>query len=51
MGEQIFAQIDIDSHRLAAFDDEAVLLVQAVADRLARVYAARRSNDHQLGAA
>lgn len=40
--ETIFAQIDIDSHELAAFDDEAVRMVQAVADRLADAYARRR---------
>src|SRR5678815_4300219 len=30
LGDQIFAQIDIDSHQLAAFDDAAVALVQGV---------------------
>ncbi|MDZ4806209.1 MAG: GAF domain-containing protein [Candidatus Eisenbacteria bacterium] len=51
LGEMIYAQIDIDSHQLAAFDDEAVALVQGVADRLALVYSARRSNRSNLGAA
>ncbi|MGH8003146.1 MAG: GAF domain-containing protein [Limisphaerales bacterium] len=37
-GETIFAQIDIDSHELAAFDEEAVRLVEKVADWLARIY-------------
>ena len=40
-GDVIHAQIDIDSHELAAFDDEAVAKVQKVADWLARAYAAR----------
>ena len=40
-GDVIHAQIDIDSHQLAAFDDEAVANVQQVADWLARAYAAR----------
>lgn len=38
-GEAIFGQIDIDSHQIAAFDDAAVAMVQAVADWLARAYA------------
>ena len=37
-GDAIFAQIDIDSHMLAAFDDVAVANVQRVADRLAKAY-------------
>ena len=37
-GEAIHAQIDIDSHMLAAFDDVAVASVQRVADRLATAY-------------
>jgi GAF domain-containing protein len=40
-GDRIHAQIDIDSHELAAFDEAAVLEVQAVADWLARYYDAR----------
>jgi GAF domain-containing protein len=40
-GELIHGQIDIDSHELAAFDEPVVLEVQAVADWLARYYAAR----------
>jgi GAF domain-containing protein len=37
-GDVIHAQIDIDSHQLAAFDDKAVSDVQQVADWLARAY-------------
>jgi len=37
-GDTIHAQIDIDSHLLAAFDDVAVASVQRVADRLAKAY-------------
>ncbi|MCI0405118.1 MAG: hypothetical protein L0209_03430, partial [candidate division Zixibacteria bacterium] len=44
-GETIFAQIDIDSHELAAFDDEAVRLVEEVADWLSGVYEAHRKRD------
>ena len=40
-GDRIHAQIDIDSHEIAAFDDDAVLAVQRIADYLARVYEAR----------
>ena len=43
-GDAIHAQIDIDSHQLAAFDDEAVAQVQKVADWLARAYAARAAS-------
>ena len=43
-GDAIHAQIDIDSHQLAAFDDEAVAKVQKVADWLARAYAARAAS-------
>jgi GAF domain-containing protein len=42
-GESIFAQIDIDSHQVAAFDDQAVAQVQRVADWLAGAYASRAS--------
>ena len=42
-GDTIHAQIDIDSHMLAAFDDQAVANVQRVADRLAKAYAQRAS--------
>ena len=45
-GDVIHAQIDIDSHQLAAFDDHAVAQVQQVADWLARAYAARSSSPH-----
>lgn len=40
-GEHIWAQIDIDSHDLAAFDDHAEASVQQVADWLAQAYAGR----------
>ena len=40
-GDTIFAQIDIDSHQVAAFDDGAEAKVQAVADWLAKAYATR----------
>ena len=43
-GDTIHAQIDIDSHLLAAFDDQAVANVQRVADRLAKAYAQRGSS-------
>ena len=41
-GETIFAQIDIDSHELAAFDEAAVRSVEEVADFLAVAYARER---------
>jgi len=40
-GERIYAQIDIDSHQVGAFDDDAVAKVQRVADWLAKAYEAR----------
>jgi L-methionine (R)-S-oxide reductase len=40
-GERIFAQIDIDSHEVAAFDEDSVASVQRVADWLAELYASR----------
>ena len=40
-GERIHAQIDIDSHEVAAFDDSAVAQVQEIADWLAKAYDAR----------
>src|SRR2546426_12365857 len=40
-GDTIHAQIDIDSHQVAAFDEEAVEQVQRIADWLAGAYAAR----------
>jgi L-methionine (R)-S-oxide reductase len=39
--EKIYAQIDIDSHQVAAFDDGAVATVQQVADFLAGLYESR----------
>jgi len=43
-GETIYAQIDIDSHEVAAFDDASVADVQRVAHWLARQYAARAAS-------
>jgi GAF domain-containing protein len=40
-GDTIWAQVDIDSHEIAAFDDKAVESVQRIADWLARLYATR----------
>ena len=40
-GDCIHAQIDIDSHQVGAFTDEAVAIVQRVADWLAKAYEAR----------
>ena len=40
-GDAIHAQIDIDSHQVAAFDEQAVEAVQRVADWLAHAYASR----------
>ena len=40
-GERIYAQIDIDSHQVAAFDDASMTQVQRVADWLADIYASR----------
>src|SRR6267142_121959 len=40
-GERIFAQIDIDSHQVAAFDESTVASVQVVADWLAGLYESR----------
>jgi GAF domain-containing protein len=40
-GDMIHAQIDIDSHEVAAFDDAAMATVQRVADWLAVAYASR----------
>jgi L-methionine (R)-S-oxide reductase len=39
--EKIFAQIDIDSHDMGAFDEQTVEAVQKVADWLANAYEAR----------
>src|SRR5262245_66308754 len=38
-GQKIYAQIDIDSHELDAFDRDAVTRVEKVADCLAEAYA------------
>jgi len=40
-GEKIYAQVDIDSHQVAAFDEAAVAQVQRVADWLAVLYESR----------
>src|SRR5262245_56904115 len=42
-GETIHAQIDIDSHEVAAFDDTSVEMVQRLADWLAVLYNERAS--------
>ena len=42
-GKTIYAQIDIDSHELAAFDEQAVAQVERVAEWLARLYGVRGS--------
>ena len=42
-GDTIYGQIDIDSHRVSAFDESAVGGVQRVADWLAKAYAAKAS--------
>jgi GAF domain-containing protein len=42
-GNEIHAQIDIDSHEVAAFDDAAVDKVQRIADWLASAYVRRRA--------
>lgn len=44
-GETIYGQIDIDSHQVAAFDQEAETQVQKIADWLARAYEARGAAD------
>lgn len=42
-GDRIYAQIDIDSHRINAFGDDCVTNVQRVADVLARAFEARHA--------
>jgi L-methionine (R)-S-oxide reductase len=44
-GDMIHAQIDIDSHQVAAFDDHSVATVQRVADWLAKAYESRAALD------
>jgi len=44
-GDVIHAQVDIDSHEVAAFDDEVVEAVQCVANWLGRAYAQRAAID------
>ena len=48
-GGTIHAQIDIDSHQVAAFDDAAVAKVQRVADWLAGRYEARAAAPERRG--
>jgi GAF domain-containing protein len=43
-GERIWAQIDIDSHQIAAFDAATAREVEKLADWLATCYAARERN-------
>ena len=45
-GEHIWAQIDIDSHDLDAFDDQAEAQVQRIADWLALGYSTRHTQRH-----
>ena len=40
-GDRIHAQVDIDSHQVGAFDDDAVAKVQRIADWLAKAYELR----------
>ena len=42
-GDTIHAQIDIDSDQVNAFDDDAMTMVQRVADWLAALYQSRRA--------
>jgi len=49
-GKTIFAQIDIDSHDLDAFDPDTVDQVEMVADCLARAYARRDRRAVRRGA-
>src|SRR5437867_7588265 len=49
-GAEIFAQIDIDSHELDAFDSKMVAAVERVADWLATAYADRHGADVRDGA-
>ena len=42
-GDTIHAQIDIDSHELAAFDERTVTQVERVAEWLARLYGTRNA--------
>lgn len=42
-GETIFAQIDIDSHQVNAFDPETTRAVERLAEWLARAYASARA--------
>ena len=49
-GKTIYAQIDIDSHDLDAFDPETVAEVERVADGLARAYARRGPRAVRRGA-
>ena len=50
-GDLIHAQIDIDSHEVDAFDDEAMAAVQRVADWLAAAYGARSAGRPSSGRA
>jgi GAF domain-containing protein len=49
-GGEIFAQIDIDSHEIDAFDPASVTDVERVADWLAEAYARRGSSRRGSGA-
>ncbi len=50
-GSTIFAQIDIDSHDLDAFDPSTVAQVEKVADWLATLYQRHRGATRSIGAA
>jgi GAF domain-containing protein len=45
-GDTIFAQIDIDSHEINAFDARTELEVKKIADWLANAYATHRHQEH-----
>jgi L-methionine (R)-S-oxide reductase len=49
-GRTIYAQIDIDSHELDAFDPDSVAVVERVAECLARAYARSSRGRGQRGA-
>ena len=50
-GDRIYAQVDIDSHELDAFDDEAMARVEQVAEWLAGVYDDRKKRSARVAGA
>ncbi len=50
-GDTIYAQIDIDSHELNAFDGDTARRVEAVADWLAELYEQQESSARSAGSA